>query len=256
MADLSGLKKRVDMIDSRLKTAHGARERESAALMEIWEQIRERFLDQNKEIAKLRDQVSDLEDTKDELLQMVHGLLAAVEGGLERMSDETVPQIRVMADRLLEDGADTATVPTFVSDTRGESLNENNENDELLDPSETVADEELEHSNFHSDLLNAIERSLEEAEEDVRSPARKETGVVKRRTKLRVKEPASPGIRNLIARIEGAVGSDLIEMSSPSKGDEALGDDLDDELTRDLREIEALRGELHGLRERIASGAR
>jgi len=42
---MDGLKKSVVLIDVRLKTAHCARERESAMLMETWEQIRGRFQD-------------------------------------------------------------------------------------------------------------------------------------------------------------------------------------------------------------------
>ena len=105
MADLSSLKQRVELVDLRLKTAHGARERESAALMETWEQIRDRFVEQNAEIAQLRDRVGELEDARDDLLQMVHGLLSAVEGGLDRMSDESVPQIRTMAANLLAESS-------------------------------------------------------------------------------------------------------------------------------------------------------
>jgi hypothetical protein len=249
MADLSGLKKRVELIDLRLRTAHGARERESAALMEMWEQIRIRFLDQNAEITSLRDRVSDLEDTRDELLQMVHGLLSAVEGGLERMSDETVPQIKLLAGELLKSAGEALPTGRFAGEA---------ESAERYGQRESAAwqgrsDEAAEEVNFHSDLLSAIEQSLEDANENAppeMSDESARTEVDSRRR--RVGEPASPGIRNLIARIEGAVGADLLEMSLAS----AEGEDLDDELTRDLREIEALRGELHGLRERISNGSR
>lgn len=249
MADLGGLKKRVEQIDLRLRTAHGARERESAALMEMWEQIRLRFLDQNAEIKSLRDRVSDLEDTRDELLQMVHGLLSAVEGGLERMSDETVPQIKVMAGELLKSAGEA--LPAVRVAREAESVERYGQHESMAwqDRSEEVAGP----ANFHSDLLSAIEQSLEDANGN--APREISTESVKAKAdgpRQRVGEPASPGIRNLIARIEGAVGVDLMEMSRVS----AEGEDLDDELTRDLREIEALRGELHGLRERISNGSR
>ena len=248
MGDLTGLKKRVELIDLRLKTAHSARERESAALVDIWEQIRVRLLDQNAEITRLRDRVSELEDTRDELLQMIHGLLSAVEGGLERMSDETVPQIRDMAGDLLKDASETLSASGFAG---GKALTRINEQGKPS-ASRPPADENKIHANFHSDLLNAVERSLDDAGEGVFNTVPEE--IVKPDSdnqRRRIGEPASPGIRDLIARIEGAVGADLMEKSS-SSGDE----DEEDELTRDLREIEALRGELHGLRERISGGSR
>lgn len=254
MADLSGLKKRVELIDLRLKTAHNARERESAALMEIWEQIKERFVDQNTEITRLRDRVADLEDARDELLGMVHGLLSAVEGGLERMSDETVPHIKVMAHKLLAEHSESSREQIPPPHAYPEEPEVDHE-DEFVGMAEISSGVELENANFHRDLLGMIEQSLEDVEENISyevadiadEPVRSQRGPIQH-----VKEPASPGIRNLIARIEGAVGPNLIEMSAQSGND----DETDDELTRDLRDIEALRGELHGLRERISSGAR
>jgi hypothetical protein len=241
MGDLTGLKKRVELIDLRLKTAHSARERESAALVDIWEQIRVRLLDQNAEITRLRDRVSELEDNRDELLQMIHGLLSAVEGGLERMSDETVPQIKDMAGDLLKDSGETLSASGFAG---GKALTPINEQD-IPSSSRPPVDEKKIHANFHSDLLNAVERSLDTVPEEISKPDSDNR-------RRRIGEPASPGIRDLIARIEGAVGVDLMEKSSSSVDE----DEEDDELTRDLREIEALRGELHGLRERISGGSR
>jgi len=47
-----------------------------------------------------------LEDSKEDLLKMVHSLLLAVEGGLDSMADETVPQIKGMAGQLLSNSGD------------------------------------------------------------------------------------------------------------------------------------------------------
>jgi hypothetical protein len=58
-------------------------------------------------------------------------------------------------------------------------------------------------------------------------------------------DSASSGIRNLISRIEGSV-------SRPVGGEPAAEDD--DELTRELQEIEKLRNELSGLRDKISAG--
>ena len=72
MAEMDGLRKRVELVDVRLKQAHSARESESAALVQTWEQIRERFQDQSAEITKRRNQIADLEDSREDLQKMVH----------------------------------------------------------------------------------------------------------------------------------------------------------------------------------------
>ena len=248
MADLSGLKRRVELIDLRLKTAHSARERESAALMEIWEQIRERFLDQNAEIARLHDRISGLEDARDELLQMVHGLLAAVESGLEQMSDETVPQIKVLANKLLNEHDQVPVAHPAADDPMADAP----DNSFYVDASQGPSDGCMKEANFHDDLLSVIEQSLNETDENMPREDGEEADYTESSRRQTVGKPASPGIRDLIARIESAVGPELVDKSQPSSDEE----ELDDELTRDLREIEALRGELHGLRERIAGAGR
>ena len=93
MVDINGLKKRIELIDVRMKTAHSARERESDALRHLWDQIHGRFDEQKKEIIQLRSRITELEDVRDDLLQLVQDLLGAVENGLESMNDETVPHI-------------------------------------------------------------------------------------------------------------------------------------------------------------------
>ena len=54
------------------------------------------------EIDIMRQQINEPEETKDELTKLIHVLLTAVETNLERASDETVPQIKEMADTLLK----------------------------------------------------------------------------------------------------------------------------------------------------------
>jgi len=247
MAELDGLKKKVELIDLRLKTAHSARERESAALVEIWEKIRQRFQDQAAEISKLRNQVADLEDTRDELMKMVQGLLAAVEGGLESMADETVPHIKSMAGQLLADSQDDHAPPRVA---KSASLSDVDYDDDDDEPAAAA----MNGASFHDDLLSAIERSVNGASEAdfvdelprpvARAPVARKDGPA----------TASPGIRNLVARIENAVGEDFLDPPFAKKNKEPEAEPEDD-LARDLREIEALRNELHGLRNRISAGA-
>jgi hypothetical protein len=254
MAEMDGLKKRVGLIDTRLKSAHSAREKESAALMKTWEQIRDRFQDQSAEIVKLRSQIADLEDSRDDLLRMVHSLLEAVEGGLDSMADETVPQIKNMAGQLMSDNKNEVQSPRTSAKPAIPDM----------EPPEYERDQETASApaaspagaNFHDDLLMAIERTIDSANEDDyvngRSPSITPAITPEVDEEIDRSVPASPGIRNLVARIENAVGEEFFEPPSAAD-DKQLVDD--DDLSRDLREIEALRDELHGLRHRISAGA-
>jgi hypothetical protein len=260
MADLSSLKQRVELVDLRLKTAHGARERESAALMETWEQIRERFVEQTADIVQLRDRISELEDARDELLQMVHGLLGAVENGLEKMSDESVPQIRTMAANLLMDNnARTAPVaaPTDTISSEPARLDDASETEYTVPRNSVPEDFVPENTNFHDALLATIEQSIEDVrgQDSVDSPRDQDNSTERFESDV-IRDAASPGIRDLVARIETAVGPELIEPLADRNNNGSVEDlyEEGDELSRDLQEIEALRGELHGLRQRISSG--
>ncbi|NKB19736.1 MAG: hypothetical protein GKS01_04240 [Alphaproteobacteria bacterium] len=234
MADLEGLKQRIELIDARLKTAHVARERESAALSDIWEQIRERYLDQMTEIDSMRQQIHELEETKDELTKLIHALLAAIETNLSHASDETVPQIKAMADALLETPSaaiETATTENFSPIESAELLDE---------PLSKTLENDL---NETDDLISAIEDTLDD--EDLNEIADASNNIERGEQTAAL----SPGIRDLIGRIEEAVGPVTLE------GDESVSTPADkiDELGKDLQEIEELRGELMGLRERITS---
>ena len=242
MPDIEGLKQRIELIDARLKTAHVARERESSALSDIWDQIRERYLDQMTEIDSMRQQINELEETKDELTKLIHVLLTAVETNLERASDETVPQIKAMADTLLE----TKSVET------DRSAHENFSRIEAVDHKVTqygsVPDNDFSETD---DLISAIEESLDN--EDIQDepdalPSVKYDGALRKRSDENT-AALSPGIRDLIDRIEDAVGPVTLETD---EGETAPSAKID-ELSKDLQEIEELRGEFMGLRGRITS---
>ena len=169
MAEMDGLKKRVELIDLRLKTAHSAREKESAALMETWEQIRDRLQDQSAEIIKLRSNIADLEDSRNDLLKMVHSLLTAVEGGLDNMADETVPKIKLMAGQLLSnDRGEVQPTPTPTTPAKSEY------EPEYEPVQETATDPATESvgTTFHDDLLTEIERTIESANQGKIADAR------------------------------------------------------------------------------------
>tara|TARA_R110000787_G_scaffold89896_21_gene190242 strand:+ start:249 stop:1034 length:786 start_codon:yes stop_codon:yes gene_type:complete len=258
MVDINGLKKRIELIDVRMKTAHSARERESDALRHLWDQIHGRFDEQKKEIIQLRSRITELEDVRDDLLQLVQDLLGAVENGLESMNDETVPHIREMADTFLNGNG-----PEKTSQPAGEplshpdiepSLDANDAQDELLaaierslndaDEFSDLAVSEVEETEEEIELETALDAACEGTLELTDPPSDTVTAIASApEVPLR---PVSPGIRSLVERLEG------ITIQSAAPQDEADDQPEEDDLSRDLREIELLRGELMGLRERIA----
>jgi hypothetical protein len=195
MADIEGLKKRIELIDARLKTAHVARERESSALSDICDQIRERYLDQMTEIDSMRPQIDELEETKDELTKLIHVLLTTVETNLERASDKTVPQIKAMADTLLE------TKSTEIDPSAHKNLLAI----KSLDLKDAHYDTAPENDFCETDdLISAIEESLDDEDingiTDASSDVEPDPNPHRRSDEQSA--ALSPGIRDLIGRIE------------------------------------------------------
>jgi len=247
MADIDGLKRRIELIDLRLKTAHSARERESAALVETWEQIRERFQSQNAEIVSLRDRIRVLEDAKDDLQGMVDSLLGAVEGGLERMADETVSNVRQMANQLLSDSDAPASLPVEPPAPEWPPTADGSDEAEA-EAEEFDANDEPERDD--DDFLAVLERSANAVTQRSVADEPEENEVLSLDNPIDA--PISPGIRDLIARIESSSG-DLAANDSRDSGDEAQEpEESPEELEQDLLEIEQLRNELLGLRKRIS----
>ena len=255
MVDLEGLKKRIEMVDVRLKTAHTARERESNALKQLWEQIHGRFDEQTQEIVELRTKVVDLEHVRNDLLGLVENLLNSVENGLESMTEEAVPHIRQMAGELLSGRkAPKAAAPTFTVDQdiggHEPDIDENSAQDELLaaierslndadDFPELAEADELELTTVADDSSTSIPDLNDNSPgEAPRKPGAADRSIM----------PLSPGIRNLVQRLEGVT----LQSYGAGKTDEKPAEE--DDLSRDLREIEVLRGELMGLRERVSAG--
>jgi hypothetical protein len=248
MADLDGIKKRIALVDLNLQTAHSKRERESQALMETWEQIRQRFQDQKSEMVALRTRVSELEDSQNVMQDLIQNLLSAVEGGLESMADETVPKIKDMASAMLEED-NAHPVPRLPVEIPESGAAHNDfltamERTDIED-TETVFDVGIP---LEPDASEGIPDQLLELSADLidDSPTSGETPS----SDLPANEPASPGIRRLIERLEETV---IRENIAPAAVEE---EEEENELDRDLREIEDLRSELLGLRDKIASDGR
>lgn len=237
MSDIDSLRQRIEHAELRLKTAHTARQRESAALTTMWDQIRDRFSAQSAEIVRLRDRVAALEDTREQLSAMVRTLLGSVESSIERMADETVPQITGLAESLLDSDPSliAAEMPAAAA-VEPEAMNE----PYPAPASDTDTSVVVDRTGFGAMLEKQFDEVLEMPPAPVSDP-------------IPAGEPVSPGIRSLITRIEGAFErrpATPAPMAEPVQPQE-----LDDsELTRDLDDIRRLREELQSLRSRIGAG--
>lgn len=265
MPDLDVLRQRVEDAERRLTTVQNSRENECQSLMDMWMRIRDRFQDQEQEIAAYRTRLATLQDANVELTELIGSMLMKVESSVSQSMEETVPTIAEMARNLLEaepapaDATDDASAaipetgnaePSLGAIVDSEILNLEpatesriprllaSAGNAILDLPEkmrfqaTAADTAPNGTTDHS--LYA-DQAMEDAYEDAPDP----------------EPPAdteSQGVRNLRSRIDNAV-------RRPISAD-GPGDDSDaDEIGRELEEIELLRKELSGLRERITTAS-
>lgn len=271
MRDLGVLKERIEYAERHLSASHSARERESQALMAMWRQIRDRFEAQEQEIARYRAQLAEMTNMNDELSSLVDRLIQSVEGGIADSGNETVPEIARLADDLLQSqpapgrppvpakspAADLAPArapsPPAAAEPAAQPAPEAHipgpeeilELDTPADPP-FAADTGAE-SSFGASLEAALaENTSEDDEDDLSIP---QSAPV-------TEASASEGIRDLISRIEDAVASPAEETADMESGTDDTVDDAEDEdLARELQEIEALRNELNGLRNKISAGS-
>lgn len=271
MRDLGVLKERIEYAERHLSASHSARERESQALMAMWRQIRDRFEAQEQEITRYRAQLAEMTNVNDELSSLVDRLIQSVEGGIADSGNETVPEIARLADDLLQSQPASRPVPDY-SSSRTESPapvrapsapdaiepapeahipapEEILELDTPADPPFAAGAAESDtgsRSSFGASLEAALSENIDDDEDDDLSIPQSAPVA---------KASASEGIRDLISRIETAVATP--DDRAPEAGAAETGsseDDEDEDLTRELQEIEALRSELNGLRNKISAG--
>ncbi len=219
MRDIATLKERVDFAERHLKATETARNRESTALMDMWRKIRERFNHQEGEIARYRAEVETLNESNEALSRMVDDLIDIIDGNIERGRDETVPKIATLAEDLLASEPSAEDLSRFAEDAA-----------EAPPTSHEPDTNRADRAN-----LDTLSSDTAEDEDDLSDRSASE-------------ESLSPGIRSLIQRVEGAVGES--GGLAPDADDDGAGDD---DLARELEEIELLRSELTGLRDRIAA---
>lgn len=244
MRDIATLKEQVGFAERHLKTAETARNRESETLMETWRKIRERFNHQEGEIARHRAEVEALIENNESLSRMVDDLIATIGGNVERARDETVPKITTLAEEMLASEPSEDDFARFAADADDDDPAPEGDAAEPASPDDDVLDLDIE-------AIDAIDKigtigASDTADLDIpSSEAPDDDGGSFEEVSA---ESLSPGIRNLIQRVEGSVG-DAGELSPDPEDDF----DEDDELARELKEIELLRSELSGLRDRITA---
>jgi uncharacterized coiled-coil protein SlyX len=247
MRDLGVLKERIEYAERHLKSAHSARERESDALLKMWEQIRGRFDAQEKDIARFRDEVTELSRVNDELSALVDKLASIVEGSIEDSGNETVPEVTRLADDLLQSepaaGRIAPPAPRPPRAAPAQSLDDLETDDplELGTPLDEMDDDEdlsfgallgrtMESDAAKPAAADAAHDDFED-EDDLDIPERVSD------------DSASVGIRDLIARIEGSVRPEATQEDDAEE---------DDDLARELREIEQLRDQLSSLHSKVS----
>ena len=245
MRDIATLKERVGVAERHLKATETARNRESESLMEMWRKIRERFNHQEGEIARYRAEVETLTEGNQSLSRMVDDLIAIIDGNVDRGRDETVPKITNLAEDLLASEPAPEDFANFAADEPVAPAPEFDDTDDVID----LVSEVDEPIDFDVTTSPVVANSVEaEDDPDLNGGA---DGAVSERS-------LSPGIQSLIQRVEGAVGE--ASGASPDDGygeresDDTSDEDDNDDLARELEEIEMLRNELSGLRDRISAG--
>jgi chaperonin cofactor prefoldin len=282
MRDLGVLKERIEFAERHLQAAHSARERESEALMAMWRQIRDRFEAQEAEIERYRSELTEMTRVNDELSQLVDRLIASVEGSVQASASETVPEVAHMAHDLLKSepprrsaasrqasaapraeatAPGRPTAPARPARSAIEDALAALETDDPLDLGTPI--EEPEGEKTRSSFTRLLNEQLSSADDDNGDDAAtaaedddegdtvsledEDDGFDMPEPQPVARESGSPGIRDLISRIEGAVsGGSRRKVRSAGKRDE--------DLARELQEIETLRNELSGLRDKITAG--
>ncbi len=229
MRDIATLKERVEYAERHLKATETARNRESEVLMDTWRKIRERFTHQEDEIARYRAEVESLTDSNESLSRMVDDLIAIIDGNIERGRDETVPKITTLAGDLLASEPSPEDFSNFADDAPETTDGQDTDtvgSEDVVDLDQDEADPAYLDTPTYDDDDDDADRDAAE-------------------------DSLSPGIRSLIQRVEGSVGeSDDLSIEAD---DDDFGVGEDDDLARELAEIEMLRNELSGLRDRITA---
>jgi hypothetical protein len=220
MTDLETVRGRVEQAEARLKGVAASRERESASLVEMWQQLRSRFTAQEEEIARARSRAAALETENQELLGMVTALVETIEGNVKTLPDGAAPAPAPAA----------ADAPTAAPEPEPVALQR--------DP--TLAETDIEAL-----LVEGTDAA----------PAAAPEPVVEDSAALPAEPDPPAGIKTLMSRVQRAMHRppDDRRDAAPTA---AVADLLDADTHDDEEAIKALRRELDGLKSRVAASTR
>lgn len=244
MPDLQILKQRVEHAERRFQTMRSARQQECEALIDMWQQIRNKFRDQERQIADYRSKLSSLQDVNVELVSMIDSMLGSMEGSADKSFDQAVPEITSMARQLLESEPASDAEFLDISLDQGDEIIVAPELESRIvgqQPTAPPSDWPPGSSNPFSSTAASDAQSSDYASESGEHSAHDDGGIVELTEHAQAAQSATPRIRNLITRIERAVNR---------PGSEGTPDA---EIDREIEEIEHLRNELNGLRDRISA---
>jgi hypothetical protein len=258
MANIEQLKRRIELVAERMATAQAARTHENERLKSQWEAVHGRFEEQNAEIDQLREQVNELTGDRENLVTMLQGLLAAVEADLELVSGETSPILSRLSSAA---GVDALSKPSGALPPAPvpEDLHAAGNDDEDRSDDDFLAaiERSLQEADLEEDLAGSEAiLMLEDADDPISIPSADERGQDVSGEEVAIADspdelsfkPLSPGIRDLVKRLEGVTLDSVGRDSTDSAKADAGFDD-------DAREIEILRDELMGLRDNIAKSS-
>lgn len=237
MPDLNVLRQRVEDAERRLATAQKSRENECQGLMDMWLQIRDRFEAQEQEIAAYRTRLSVLQDANAQLTELIGSMLRGIEGNVAQAEEDAVPAIAEMARTLLH--ADPRS-REFQTNVRYKDLRSGTGETTLG----AIVD---------SEILN-----LEPVSEPPPVATVMETPAQARDLPERMRRPNAENFAEEIVDTNEPSNTTYSELAAqfPDPREFEVPEGHEDiELGRELEEIELLRRELSGLRQRITTAS-
>lgn len=228
MQDLDTLKRRLSDAEQGLQAAETARNREFNTLLEMWREIDRRYETQQQQIAEDRAKMQALIEQNEELAGHIDALLGSIEGTMKRAEDSAIAEIA----QNVRGHLDTEPSPPSLSAEDVQALlSPEPEDDPVMDPAATAP---------------PVTPSFETPSDP--PPVETPPTTAAADDADDVADISSPGIRGLIGRLEGSFGSVLErETAAAEEAPPAPQTDLD----RELNEIEELRAQLAGLKERM-----
>lgn len=244
MRDIQTLRQRMAQADRHFRAAEEARSQESVSLSETWESLKQRFVDQQRELTRYRARIDVLVEANDELAGMIDRLLETLEASAKRVSDETVPRVVRLARDLLDnekafDGRQRPIPdpPPLPPGLKAEG--------EAEDAAEDAADDDDTGDDLARDRVVTEDR-------DPRIIA--ERGETRNIGSL-IERIGGMVERNAAARIARAADAEPAGPEAPPppspRTELQTEPEPEDRLSRELRDIESLRDQLSGLRGRI-----